>query len=85
MAIQQLSLSIDQFAKNKNSNYKSKASEQLIKTLAGVLNINNPNSKSILQAIKGLAKIAPVEYVNRVFDKNIEKIISLAEEEGLNK
>lgn len=32
----------------------------------------------MLLAIRGLARLAPKEYVKRVFDKNIEKLIGLA-------
>lgn len=59
-------------------NYRSPAAEQLIKTLAGILDISNGNAKQISLAIKGLSKLAPVDYIKRVFDKNIEKLISLA-------
>lgn len=55
--------------------YKSAAAEQLIKSLAGILELNKSSSKQVLMAIRALAKIAPPAYVKRVFDKNIEKLI----------
>ena len=57
--------------------YKSKGAEQLIKTLASILTVNNGSSRQILKAIQGLSKISSPEYVKRVFDKNIEKLITL--------
>lgn len=35
-------------------------------------------------AIKGLSRLAPADYVKRVFDKNIEKLIGLAESNNLS-
>lgn len=66
-------------------NYQSKGAELLIKALAGILDIQNANAKQILNAIQGLSKIASPDYVKRVFDKNIEKLISLGEEKTLQK
>jgi hypothetical protein len=66
-------------------NYQSKGAELLIKALAGILDIQNANGKQILNAIQGLSKIASPDYVKRVFDKNIEKLISLGEEKTLQK
>lgn len=57
----------------------------MIKTLAGVLDISNGNAKQISLAIKGLSKLAPADYIKRVFDKNIEKLINLAESKSLTK
>jgi hypothetical protein len=70
--LQQLSFALDHLSNILAPlKYISKAAEQLIKTLANILNINSGSSKPILQAIRGLSKIAPIEYVKRVFDKNI--------------
>ncbi len=79
--LQQLSVSLEQLANALAPiKYQSKAAEQLIKTLAIILNLGNGSSKAILGAIKGLSRIAPVEYVKRVFDKNIEKMIDQCEQ-----
>ena len=59
--------------------YKSKGAENLIKALASILNIKSNSSKQILKAIQGLSKISSPEYIKRVFDKNIEKMITLGE------
>lgn len=70
--LQQLSLALQQLANALAPiKYQSKAAEQLIKTLATILNIANGSAKAILSAIKGLSRIAPADYVKRVFDKNI--------------
>ena len=65
--------------------YRSPAAEQLIKTIAGSLEVNSPNAKQLLTSLKGLSRIAPPDHVKRVFDKNIEKLISLCEEKALPK
>lgn len=65
--------------------YQSKGAEQLIKVLASLLNINNGCAKQVLNAIQGLSKISTADYVNRVFDKNIEKLITLGEAGTLQK
>ena len=57
--------------------YKSKGAESLIKALAMILNIKNGSAKQILKAIQGLSKISSPDYIKRVFDKNIEKMIIL--------
>ena len=63
--------------------YRSPAAEQLIKTLAGMLDISNGNARQMTLALKGLSQLAPADYVKRVFDKNIEKLIGLAESNNL--
>jgi hypothetical protein len=52
-------------------NYKSLAAEQVIKGLAYIVNLGSASAKQILSAIKGLARLAPVAYIKKVFDKNI--------------
>lgn len=56
----------------------------MIKALAGILDIHNGTAKQILKAIQGLSKIASSDYVQRVFDKNIEKLITLGEKVSLH-
>jgi len=51
--------------------YTSKGAEQLIKSLANILDVNSGSARQILRAIQGLAKISSPDYVKRVFDKNI--------------
>jgi hypothetical protein len=65
--------------------YRSPAAEQLIKTLATTLDISSGSAKQVSTAIKGLSRLAPPDYIKRVFDKNIEKLISLAESKSLAK
>jgi hypothetical protein len=65
--------------------YRSLAAEQLIKSLAGLLDITSANSRQLLMSIKGLSRLAPNDYIKRVFDKNIERLISLSESQSLTK
>lgn len=44
-----------------------------------MLDISSGNARQMTLAIKGLSRLSPVDYVKRVFDKNIEKLIGLAE------
>lgn len=44
-----------------------------------MLDISSGNARQMTLAIKGLSRLAPADYVKRVFDKNIEKLIGLAE------
>lgn len=70
--LQQLSIALEELSVILHNNkLKLQTAEQLIKTLASILDISKNSSPSILNAIKGLSKIAPVQYVKRVFDKNI--------------
>lgn len=59
--------------------YISKNSELLIKHIATVIDIYKSNSKQLLLTLKSLSLVAKREYVNKVFDRNISKLISLQE------
>ena len=82
--LNQLALSLDHLADALVPHqYQSKGAEQLIKSLANILNIESRCSKQVLKALQGLSKIASPDYVKRVFDKNIEKLITLGESQIL--
>jgi hypothetical protein len=49
-----------------------------------MLDISSGNARQMTLAIKGLSRLAPADYVKRVFDKNIEKLIGLAESNNLS-
>jgi hypothetical protein len=51
--------------------------------LAYILNLGNGSAKQILSAIKGLARLAPIAYIKKVFDKNIEKLISQSDQKAV--
>lgn len=53
--------------------------------LAKTLDKDKSNAKQILRAIKYLSKIADKKYLNRVFDKNITKIIDEKQKDLLMK
>lgn len=65
--------------------YECKWSGNLISLLAKNLSLDKNNSKQILRAIKYLSAIADKEYLNKVFDKNIIKLIQEKEKKTLDK
>lgn len=64
--------------------YECKWSGNLISLLAKNLSLQKNNSKQILLAIKYLSGIADKEYLTRVFDKNIVKLIGEKEKGALD-
>ncbi len=63
--------------------YKSKISESLIKHFAASLDLEKSNSKQILQAIKSFSLITDKDYLNRVFEKNIVKLLEACEKQSI--
>ncbi len=56
----------------------------MIKNFAISLNLEKTNSKQILQAIKSLSLITNRDYLNRVFEKNIVKLLEACEKRTLD-
>lgn len=80
-----ISVGLERLCQNLYRNeYRSKISENLIKHFAASLDLDKNNSKQILLAIKSLSLITNKDYLNRVFEKNIVKLLEACEKHTLD-